>query len=231
MTELVQIHQLRNYAKCPNFAKYSWNVPTKTTKNVVRSVVESCYRDVAVLNKRVDWKTVRNRVHHQLVALEPTLSSDEFYNAAVAILESLRPWYLVYFRDGTEEAICNLKLEEEINQVQVTAQVDAVLIGEKITLLEFTECESIEEILRDIGLRTKILLLGKQNIKVNKILAIRCSDRSVRVTSLSVDNPDSWNYKTLQSLQLMLFSVKNKIFYPSPTSMCTTCKYRDICSW
>jgi len=232
MTELVKINQLRNYAACPNFAKYDWYVPVTTEKNVVRTVLESCYRDVAVLNKRVDWKTVRNRIHNHLIELESNLPTEGFYNGAVAIMESLRNWYLSSYRDGTEEAICNLELEDTISDVNIKLSIDTLLIGKKhITLMEYTEMETAEEVLRDIGLRTKILLLGKQNIKVNKVLAIKCSARAVKTWTLNIDNSSNWNYKTMQVLQLMLLSIKKKLFYPSPTSMCSTCKYRDICSW
>lgn len=233
MTEqLVQIHQLRTYAACPNLAKYSWHVPVVSKKNLIRTVIESCYRDLAVLDKRVNWKTVRNRIHNHLLKVEPNLSTDNFYSSAISIMESVRNWYIDSFRDQDGEAICNIKLEDTIREIKIEATIDIILIKRKqITLVEFTEADKPEKILRDIGLRTKIYLLGKQNIKVNKILAIKCTDRAVRTWSLSIDNSNTWNYKTYQVLQLMLFSIKNKIFYPSVTSACVTCKYKEMCGW
>lgn len=231
MTDLsLPLHKVRAYTKCPNFAKYSWHIPVQTKRTVPRILIEDCYRDIAVLNKRIEWKTIRNRVNNLLLEHEPELSGNNFYNSAITIMESLRNWYVNYFRDGTEEAVCGIYLESELNQVKLSAVVDVLLIGEKITLIEFTEEETAEEILRDIGIKTKIYLLGKQNIKVNKIVALRCTNRSVKTTTLNIDNTDAWNYKTEQSLKLVTIAVKNKIFYPSPTSMCSTCRYKDICS-
>lgn len=228
---LVEIHQLRNYSKCSNFAKYSWHVPTKVNQTVARAVIESSYRDLAVLSRNISWKTIRDRVHHKLVELEPSLSNDEFYSVAVTLMGALRTWYLAEYRDCTDEAICNVILSEELNNVKITGTINVLLIGKKITLIEFTNEETAEDILRDIGIRTKVYLLGKQNIKVNKILAINCSSRTIKTHVLKIDNPDNWNYKTHKSLQLMTLAIKNKIFYPSPTSMCITCKYKDGCSW
>jgi hypothetical protein len=66
---------------------------------------------------------------------------------------------------------------------------------------------------------------------VNKVLAINATDNKVECIKLSVHNPEEWNYRTRQTLGLMLLSIKNNIYYPSVTSMCNSCPYKAVCSW
>ena len=229
--ELVQIRNFRDYAQCPEYSKYNWNVPSVAVKLPAQVVIESCYRDIAVLNKRVDWSTIRSRVQAEVMK-QSTKTAQQIYGNSVELLTSLRAWYLEQYRDGIEEAVFNLKLSTEMGKTKIEADIFCLLVSEtEVTLIDFVTGLSPEEILKDIGLRIKIYLLGKQNIKVNKILAIRPDEKSARYWTLTVNNSDNWNYKTEQVLQLMLASMNNNIFYPSPTGMCSTCKYKGICSW
>jgi hypothetical protein len=229
--DLIQIGQLRDYSQCPAYAKFNWSAGSPSYRTITENVIRSCYMDLAVNNKKVDWRTVRNRVHHQVLLHSEELNANQIYKLVVLILDSIKKWYLEEFRDGEEEGLVDLRLELEINKTKVEVNIDGLLVeGNKITLVDFTEKETTQDILRDIGLRTKVLALSKQNITVNKVLSIKCSDRSVRCTPLKVDNIPNWNYKNEQILQLMLLGMKQKIFYPSPTSMCSTCKYKDICT-
>jgi len=231
MTELIQIQNLRDYTKCSNYAKYNWNATSNSTQSITRSIIDSCYRDIAVLNKTVDWKTIRNRTYKE-VFKEPNRSVDTLYKDSLVILNALRNWYLEFYRDLSCEAICNITLQETISGETITAKIDTVLVSEKeVTLIEFSDTDNIEDILKDIGLRTKIYLLGKEQILVNKVLVIKTSNNNVTCTRVSVHNPVEWNYKTRLALQVIVGSIRQKIFYPSPTSMCTACPYRGICSW
>lgn len=232
MKELVQIGNLRDYSKCPNYARYNWLGIVSTMKLPSQRVIESCYRDLAVLNKRVDWKTVRSRVQTEFLKEDTNKSAQYIYSATVELLTSLKVWYTEQFKDGTEEAVTNLKLSSVINKTRIEADIFCLLVSpERNTLVEFVQVDTPEEVIKDIGLRTKVWLLGKEGIRVNKVLAIRPDERSARYWLLNVDNSDAWNYKTEQVLQLMLASINNNVFYPSPTGMCTSCKFKKICSW
>lgn len=231
MTQLVQIKNLRDYTKCSNYAKYHWHYLDSSSESTCRSIIESCYRDIALHNKKVDWRTVRNRVYRE-VFRETNQNVDSLYKEALAVLSTLRNWYLEYYRDEPGEAILNVDLEEETNGMKVTARIDGVLInGDDVTLIYFTEEKEPQEILRDIGLRTRVYLLGREKILVNKILAINATDKTVTCNKLTVHNPIEWNYKTRQALGMILLSMKNNIYYPSVTSMCNSCPYKSVCSW
>ncbi len=229
MSQLIEIKHLRDFSKCSAYAKYNWNAADDPRQSVNRSIIESCYRDAAVLEKRTNWKTIRSRIYRMIFDSETNKSPTTLYKESLVSLNTMRDWYLEHYRDEPGEAICNLELQDEISGVLVTAKIDTVLVSDStVTLIEF---RNDKEILKDIGLRAKIYLLGKEHIRVNRVLVINVTDKTVTCTKLAIHNPDEWNYKTYQVLQLMMLSIKQGIFYPSPTSMCASCPYKMICSW
>ena len=61
--------------------------------------------------------------------------------------------------------LCNLDLQEEISGVTVAARIEAVTVSDNtVTLITFTTGRKLEEVMRDIGMRTRIYLLGKEGI-------------------------------------------------------------------
>lgn len=228
MSQLVQISNLRDYAKCPNYAKYNWDSKLKSIpKSICQKVIESCYSDLSMLDKTVDWKTVRNRV--AVFAAESNHDAASFYNSTITILESLRNWYVSYYRDYVDSAVNNITLESSLLDRKIVGTISNVLVkNNQLIMIEHSENVNI---FQDIGLKVKLWLLYKNNIKVKRVIHFTYTDKSVSTQELNIDNPDIWNTKTEQVLKLMLTSINNKIFYPSPTNMCKSCKYKDICSW
>lgn len=231
MTQLIQIKHLRDYSKCPNYAKYNWyNEDLKLKSNICKQVVTSCYRDIFVLNKKVDWKTVRNRIH-SFISKENSIEADKIYSFSIALMSGMRDWYLQIYRDGPVEGIGPFLLEEKIFEETIQIQIDGLLNDNKsVTLIHYCN-EEADWILKDPELRIKIYLLSKQKIKINKVLVISCSETSVKTKTITVDNVDNWNLKTEKMLGLFLYSIKNKVFYPSITKDCSSCRFSDICSW
>jgi CRISPR/Cas system-associated exonuclease Cas4 (RecB family) len=233
MSELIQISNLKDYSKCSNFAKYNWNSKVKPVVFTPgMKVIDSCYRDLVLLDKVSNWKTVRNRANKYLMESQTEISAAQFYSDSINLLENLRNWYRDFYSDLEVSGISNLDLSVDMFNQTITGHIDTVVIKKgKPVLIEYTNLNTIDQLVTDIGIRTKIWLLSKNGIKVKTIYCVSPREKTLSVIELNIDNFDTWNNKTEVVLQLMVTSIKNKIFYPSPTNMCTTCKYKDVCSW
>lgn len=229
--EIYQIKRLRDYQKCPNLCKYDVSGTESVDQTVIRKVLEYCYSEIATSNTSLVWKDVRTKVTQLLCELEPHLTAKQIYSSSLVVLETVRNWYIANYRDKENSGLVNIRLTEELNGIQITGVVDAVLLtGKKVKLVEFTDL-SLDQVYSDIGFRTKIWLLGKAGLKVTSALVIKCTNRTIETVTLKILETEKWNLKNEQILKLITISIKNKIFYPSVTSMCNTCQYKSICSW
>lgn len=235
----IEIRHLEDFVKCPNFAKYNWDNSRKSSNSIyyqpIRNILMSCYRDMANLEKKVVWKTVRNRVHGELTVLLEHMDLKEYQKKAIRITESLRGWYIDRYRAGPEEAVSDLRLEGIVPATTMTivAEVDAILLAPTgITLVEITDKYSnAVEAYNSIGLRTKIWLLSLQGVSITSALIVNIRDKTINTFSLTYSKPEDIVYKTERALSLITGSIKHTIFYPSLTEDCKTCPYRSICSW
>lgn len=227
--KILQEQHLKDFTYCPNYYKFNRNNQIARPVSIAERVIKSCIRDASVLSKRTDWKTIRSRV---LTEVSSVTDTQHLYNQTIVLLESLRNWYLNNYRDTERnEYLHNVVLTEEINETKLETIIDGLIIkGKQVTLIEFTDLENTDEILRDIRLKLKLYLLGKRDIKITKILAIRCTDTSVKVNQLYIHDVDNINYKTNQVINLIVFSIDRGIYYPSVNPGCSTCPYKSICS-
>ncbi len=230
MTQLVQLGKLTEYTECSNYYKYN-KLNHSSTKSVSQIVIESCYRDAAVLEKRTDWKAIRGRIHEVLLQKEPSLTSKEHYRRAVQLMESCRNWYLQEYRPGTEECLLNIELQEEIlPEFKIQGIISSLLLSSTgtITIIEFS---NNLDVISNIEFRTKLYLLHKQNIKVNQALILDCTSFGIKYSKLNLENITIDFSKIEQVLKLNMLGIKNNIFFPSQTEKCNTCRYKAICSW
>lgn len=235
---VLEIKHIEDYVKCPNFAKYNWVNDSETRNDFykpIRNILLSCYRDMSNLEKKVVWKTVRNRVHSELAGLLNTRTLEQYQKDAVHVIQSLRTWYLNYYRSGPELALHDLALQELVPGVGVSikATVDALLLEPgNITLVEVTNrFSSGEEAYNSIGLRAKVWLLSKQRVMVNKMLVINIKGKDLQIYTLKLTEPKDIVYRTERALSLIVGGIKYNVFYPSITDMCNRCPYKPICAW
>lgn len=234
--QLIQIRHLKDYSQCPNFCKYNWNLLSKPIKpSTLEQIIDVCYRDLA-FNGKPNWAKIRKYVQEQLLVLEPDLETQQLYKRSVELMTSLRNWYLEIYRDGPSESLYRLQLKGVIGGLSISGEVFTTLLessgsSNKTTLVEFTELDSELLMIRDFSIRVKIWLLTQQQVKVNKLLFIKTTNKIIKWWNLNIQDPDLWNYKTEQSLKLIASGIKNNVYYPSVSDMCNTCIYKDTCSW
>lgn len=214
---------LNLYQKCPKFYRLDSN--SKVVSDVVTTVIQECYQRTANFQRVVDWRTIRG------IATAAALNSGtNIYNKTITVLNSVRDWYLKHYRDMDQEVICSLKLQYSYGDTELTAHVAALLVkNNKVTLVEFTNLEP-SDYLKTVGFRTKLWLLSREKIAVNKILLIKTgAAESCHVTTLAAKK--EWVSEGENLSLFYLFGIANNLFPPSPTEACNTCKFKMVCTW
>jgi len=236
----IEVWHLDDYIKCPNYAKYNWNRRQIRRAHYLygplSNVILSCYRDQANLNKKVLWKTVRNRVHQELAPLLDTkIAIEDYKQVAIDCLVEIRNWYINVFREGPTTCLYNLEIEAcvPVTGVTIAGQLDAMLLSpDQNMIVEVTDkFKSNREVLSSLSIRSKIWLLHAKKVKVDKLKVIRIQDKKIKIDTLKIQNYDDFIYKTERTIQWATGSIREKVFHPSITSMCDTCPYKGVCKW
>ena len=235
--KFIDVWHLDNYIKCPAFAKYDWNNKSLRGHHYlyhpIRNILLGCYRDLANLEKKIVWKTVRERVHKNLAPLLKTdIEIEDYKRIAIQVMSQIRSWYINSFRDGPEICLHNLKVNSLVpaTGISIEAQIDAVLVSsDQVRIVEITDkYEDLREASLSLSLQAKAWLLSKQDVKVTEIELINISNKSF--TNRVFRIREKALLGTERSLQWTIGGIKHKVFHPSVTQMCTTCPYRSICS-
>jgi len=232
----IKIKNLVDYSKCPNFCKYNWNnnslVDEKTS--ALRRIIKSCYRDQANLERKVVWKTVRSRVHTELSPLLENLTLAQYHSLAIETIDTLRGWYLDYYRDGPGLCLHGLALKKNIPGIgiELEGSIDALLLEENnISLVVVGEYPSnISDIYRGLELRAKAWLLSQEGVIINNFLVINLIRGRIKINKIRIDNPEDYLYKAGKTIQVIAGAIKHDVYYPSVTDMCKTCPFGSICS-
>jgi len=215
---------LNIYQKCPKYFKLdNAKVPPK---GMVASIILESYQRTANFQKKIDWRTVRS------IATKQSLSAEgNVYSKTINVLNALREWYLKYYRETDEEdVICNLDLRYTYSDVELVAHVEALLVkNNKVTMVDFTNLDT-SEYLKSVGFRSKLWLLAREKVNVNKVLLVRTGQGDAcQVSTIPVKK--EWILEGENLSLFYLFGIKNNLFPPSPTEACNTCKFKPICTW
>lgn len=239
-TSTVELRHLDDYMKCPNYAKYNWTNGSLVRHHFlyqpVRSIIMSAYRDMANLEKKVQWKTLRGRVH---TALAPLLHNEleiaEYFKLSKYILEKIRGWYLNTFRDGPTTCLHNLSIESPVpaTGLSIATTIDAILLSpDQTSIVEITDkYKDIREASVSFSIRAKVWALKQEDINVKSVLLVHIKEGNINVHEINIRNIDEYCFSVEKSLQWALGSIKHQIFLPSITSMCDSCPYKGVCSW
>jgi hypothetical protein len=237
--EYVPLEHLDDYIKCTNFAKYNWsNIKRKRHYlfSSLKDLILDTYIDQANLNKKIVWKTLRNKLHSNLVPIIlKNKSVNDYMKIIKKIMSQLRNWYIDHYRDGPDSCLACLRLESKVPStgLSIEADIDAVLLSNQdIFMVEITDkYKNINEAVNSISLRAKVWLLAQQGVKANKIILILIQEGNITIESIVIHNADEFLLKTEKALQWCIGGIKHKITFPSVTPMCKTCLYKDICTW
>jgi CRISPR/Cas system-associated exonuclease Cas4 (RecB family) len=235
----VPLEHLDDYSKCTNYAKYNWsNIKRKRHYlfSSLKDLILDTYIDQANLNRKIVWKTLRNKVHNKLVpVILGNKSISDYLKIVKRIMEQLRSWYINHYRDGPDICLASLQIESKVPStgLSIEANIDAVLLSNQdIFMVEITDkYKNINEAISSVSLRAKVWLLAQQGVKVNKITLILIHEGNVLTENITIHNIDEYLFKTEKVLQWCIGGIKHNITFPSVTPMCKSCLYKDICTW
>lgn len=233
----VKIKNLIDYSKCPKFCRYNWSNHLSNTDDktaALRRIIKSCYKDQANFERKLVWKTVRSRVHTELSPMLENTSLDGYHSMALKVMDSLRSWYLEYYREGPELCLHDLALKRVVPEVgiELEGHIDALLLEEdNVTMVNIkTKPESLLEAYKGIELKAKAWLLSQEGVIVNQFMIINVSGDTIKVQKIRIDKPKEYLHETEKVMQIITGGIKHKVFYPSVTDMCKACPYGSICS-
>jgi hypothetical protein len=153
---------------------------------------------------------------------------------AIRVIDSLRGWYLNYYREGPELCLHGLALKSPVPGIgiELEGEVDALLLEEEnVSMVTISDrFQDPTTAFKGMELRAKAWLLSQQGVIVNNFLVINISNDTIKVYKLRIEDPEDFLYKTEKAIQVIAGGIKHKVFYPSVTDMCTTCPFRSICS-
>lgn len=235
----VPLEHLDDYTKCTNFAKYNWsNINRKKHYmfSPIRGLILDTYIDQANLNRKIVWKTLRNKLHSKLVpVILENKSVGDYLKIVKKIMEQLRNWYINHYRDSPDICLACLHIESKVPStgMSIEADIDAVLLSNQdMYMVEITDkYKNINEAISSISLRAKVWLLAQQGVKPNKIILILIHEGNIITESITIHDTDEFLFKTEKALQWCIGGIKHNITFPSVTPMCKTCLYKDICTW
>lgn len=217
--KLIQISNFRDFAKCPAYCKFNFNKEAKSKKHISDLIIEEMLSKLSDRAGKLSWEQIRNRI----------TNSGLSYEDSITLLDSTREFYLKKYRDIPSEYISNIKLETTIFDQKIEAFINGIFVNSKNekTLVEVSDCKNIESLNRDICLRIKLFILKQNHLEIDKILIISPETKKINYWEVR----SIYNYKIEDTIKLYTHCIKNNLFPPSPTQMCNTCNYKEMCTW
>lgn len=242
MEKKILLRQIDDYSKCPNFAKYNLNSLEKYSRefSIFRHIVLSAYRDLQNIQTIPTWPTLRNRVTKQVIKDVDVSNSEELskaYKFTKVMLDKVHQWYGELIAGFPGEALVNVEISNQLGKtgVTVTGIADVILLyQDQVTLIDIVERPDISQhqvtlAYNSIKLQSLMWLLQSQGIEVTDIVRVIYKPDGIDFAKLKMEKLIPG--KVERRLHLIVTGIANEIYYPSVTSMCSTCPYKSICTW
>lgn len=234
----VRFTQVLEYADCPNIAKYGQgkSIVTSQIFQSCKSVMLSCYLDAANLEKVVTWKTVRKRTTSLLEQyLDRFDNFQKYQQQVINTLSSVRTWYLSHFEHIESPVLANLEFDLVLSSldIKVPINIDALIFHpEGVELVWIKEGRvTEEELLGQMELRAMLLALSQQSVEVKKVTCIGIDSNCSEIIEVDINTTERFLEQIEKTLVLIAGAIKHRVFYPTNSIRCKTCKFKSICRW
>lgn len=234
----ITLDQIQSYSICPR--QFGFNIaetidlPTKNAfRDNVKELIKQSYINRTQHGYSPQWETIKQRVN-KLYFSSIDINDKEAFKLAskqsISLLNVMHYWYYKHFSNDTREALVNIPLQVTVNRTILETNLDLAFLDNKYNVIPalFNDNDILPNMLyNNMKFKTLLWMVYKQ------IEIIPDVSKYIFITDQTVQVHDIFNKTYMDTIDryinFIIRGIENKIFYPSVSSHCDSCAFKNKC--
>lgn len=236
--EIVNLKDIATYSRCPAyyyFSKKTTGIPKPRMIKIIRSIIQKCYLRIAKDGYRTQWRDISGWVS-AAVFKDVNVFNDAERDEALAfsehVLVGLRNWYDKIYLKERASGYTDVKLTLNVQKFKIEDKIPIVRIDDVPSIILIDDVEiGTRQLYNSLEHRGYGWLFTKVIDDVPKVKIELLSFGPLGSFQHNMNTLDAKdNASTEDRMMNILYCMDKGINYPSVTTMCNSCEFRNKCN-
>jgi hypothetical protein len=230
------------YSKCPKRCQFAWNnIPQQTPlHNATEEIIKLAYLRYSKKNEPTPWRLLLSWTESHWVKVLGEVKTEKDYEKIKGLINKMSNWYSEFYLEKyCDPGLTNVPVTLSLgNNYYYKDSIPLLTTGSNLRIIDFLSLDDKQnpELYNGPKLYNDLLVHTRAwgfrmaaEISAAEYVRFIIGRKSISAPSISL-LPKAFN-KTDKYIRHILNGIKECAFFPSITSQCLTCPYKEQCSY